>query len=312
MTSLQLCDEVEARALTDEIQGNIEQAFVAMARMWEGRGWKALGYRNWQAYCDAELYGISVSRDARPALIEKLFGIGMSQRAISAMLQVDKGTIRNDIARGEISPPEVATGQDGKQYPAARPGPGLADVNREHAARTADFEDVELPDTPGVVDVESVDVTPCRVCGRVDLDDGEYWEDSDLCDTCAARTGTHPDLDMDDGAKQRRCGLCDTWWPGWDALDEHITEVHVPVTPTNDDDTEDGDEEDAPHLSWNEVAGEAWALHDLADGVLNAWPTGVPAPVQMADIRNDLLIAQDRIRDMLRRLPEQPAIRAAS
>ena len=290
MTTVARIDETEARSLLDELVEHVEMAREIARRLYQGRAWLALGYKSWDELCDAELRDrLSIGRDQRPSLVASLRAEGLSTRAIAKATGVSPGTVRNDLSTGGQFLPTSVEGQDGKQYPAARPGPSLADVN----------QDVELPDTPGVVDV-----TPCRVCGRVDLDDGEYWEDSDLCDTCAARTVTHPDLDMHDGAKQRRCGLCDTWWPGWDALDEHITDVHV--TPTNNDEAEDEAWDcGAFTVAWETLLRDVEYLHEFIVG-LGTMPEE-PDPRMAAEVRTHLLIAQDYIRDMLRRLPEQPA-----
>lgn len=361
-----------AEELVGQIVTGLQGVAQAINELAVNQGWLALGYESWEELCGERIQPrVTIGPDARPALATELYQLGHSTRMIAAATGVSQTQARRLVA-GE--PPRLTTGvtRDGVKQPGSKPGLSLADVNREladhcrthrwvvsevndsnlwakngagqsivtaddcgkpsivwhpeafgfgktvslakakqlvaeHPGRPADFEDVELPHMPAaVVDVESVEV------------------------------------EEDDPATMRRCGLCGESFPGWDALTDHVEDTHVtspaevkaptggpvqcpdcPASFTLPDEQDgwdahqhqhhdDLDDDDEPHLSWSEVAGEAWALHDLADGVIGAWPTGDPTPVQLADIRNDLLLAADRIRDMLRRLPEQPAIRAAS
>lgn len=76
-----------------------------------------MGYESWSEWCDSELGGFKLPAIERREVVAELAESGMSNRAISDVLDIDRKTVRRDMAdqAGEKGPPEII-GQDGKTY----------------------------------------------------------------------------------------------------------------------------------------------------------------------------------------------------
>lgn len=59
-----VCNEAEARALTDEIKGSVERTWLLLSNAHERKAWAALGYGSWRDYAMAE-FGLSQSHAYR-------------------------------------------------------------------------------------------------------------------------------------------------------------------------------------------------------------------------------------------------------
>lgn len=112
-----LLAENEARLLTDEINSDAVSVAVKVAQAWRGQAWKALGYKSWEDYADAELPMLGTTRADRHVLLIGLRNVGMSTRAIAAVTGLHHSTVARGVANAT---PEI-TGTDGKTYPATRP-----------------------------------------------------------------------------------------------------------------------------------------------------------------------------------------------
>lgn len=68
---------------------------------------------------------------------------GHSLRAVAGAVGVDHKTVRNDLAGGDMSPPDTVRGADGRTYPATRPArdiePGDVVIDDDGAAHTVDL-----------------------------------------------------------------------------------------------------------------------------------------------------------------------------
>lgn len=110
-------------ALAD-LAGTLERAVEAAAEVqartaaaWTMRADQTLGYDSWEAYCDDVLAlpaHVSWPLESRQQMARFMRSIGMSYRAIGAVLGADQRTIRRDTA-GTPGPLEVQ-GRDGKTY----------------------------------------------------------------------------------------------------------------------------------------------------------------------------------------------------
>ena len=107
-------DELEARSLTDRIVHSTTLAAQLVAEAWQGRAWKALGYKSWESYADAELPMLGSNSSNRHVLLVGLRKVGMSTRAIAAATGLHHSTVARGVANAT---PETTTGTDGKQYP---------------------------------------------------------------------------------------------------------------------------------------------------------------------------------------------------
>ena len=112
-------DEAAARALTDRIVHSTTLAAQLVAEAWQGRAWKALGYKSWEAYADAELPVLGATASNRHVLLVGLREVGMSTRAISAVTGVSKSAIAEHVSGVRNGTP--VTGTDGKQYDPSQP-----------------------------------------------------------------------------------------------------------------------------------------------------------------------------------------------
>lgn len=107
----------EAAAITGRIRAWVNACPIEdIKAAFFGRVWLAMGYESWSEWCDCELDGFKLPAVERREIVAELAESGMSNRSIADVIGVDKNTVRSDLARGENSPPEQITGQDGKTY----------------------------------------------------------------------------------------------------------------------------------------------------------------------------------------------------
>lgn len=131
MTSVEKPDVVGAHRRAETIRNGMigyAAAMEAIGEAYEARDWVALGYADWDTYCEKEFSEkrLRLTREQREQAVLAFRGAGMSTRAIAVALGVDPKTVRNDLAGGEFSPPAAVTGADGKTYSATKTSPGSA------------------------------------------------------------------------------------------------------------------------------------------------------------------------------------------
>ena len=153
----------EARFLTGEIRHRLDGLLPLIKRAYEGRADRALGYESWQAYCAAELNGVRVPLEDRPAAVAELRASGMSTRAIGSAIGISHTEVGRQLrSTGTDVPVQPAriTGLDGREQPSTRPTPQTpastpepapaTDVDPSARATTpADAQPADDPTTPG-------------------------------------------------------------------------------------------------------------------------------------------------------------------
>lgn len=102
----------EARDLTWRIKVVLEGAWELIVEAYHGGAHRALGYSSWDDYCTAE-FGttrIRMPKEDRQEVVTSLRDAGLSTRAISAAVGIDRKTVRSDLAEqvGEMGPPAGA------------------------------------------------------------------------------------------------------------------------------------------------------------------------------------------------------------
>ncbi|OBH84392.1 hypothetical protein A5680_09690 [Mycobacterium sp. E2989] len=103
----------------------------------EHRGWLALPYRTFRAYCAAEFHtdGLRIPRQQRDAIVLSLTDAGESIRDIAAALTIDKNTVLAIQKRArQVS--EIQT-PNPKPAPSRKPPPYIRDFEKA-AARIQD------------------------------------------------------------------------------------------------------------------------------------------------------------------------------
>ena len=133
-----------ARTLVEQIRQAVTVAYDAIAEAYRDQAWRALGYPDWDAMCDAE-FGVRlrIPREEQVELVANLRQQGMSTRAIAPVLGVSKRAAAYVVAGVQNCTPDAVTGLDGKRYPppARHPTP----VADEMKARTRLAERVGHP-----------------------------------------------------------------------------------------------------------------------------------------------------------------------
>lgn len=134
----------EAQGLTDRLRKALNFSAETVTTMYFRRGWAALGYDNWDDYCETEFGAsrIRLPRETRQEMVTSLHQQGMSIRAISAATGHSKNTVMKDVSQSGTPakppvtdlitgddldalnvPPATTTGKDGKSYPRPEPKP---------------------------------------------------------------------------------------------------------------------------------------------------------------------------------------------
>lgn len=122
--------EAQAWELLDGIKVNLADVSELVDRLYEGRGWLALGYESWDYFCQCEIrpYTPRLNVDARRQEVARLTSAGFSQRAIASALGIGLGTVGRDQSsapNGAVVPSKV-TGLDGRtveRHPEVDSGP---------------------------------------------------------------------------------------------------------------------------------------------------------------------------------------------
>jgi hypothetical protein len=97
---------------------------------------EVLGFPSWTAYLADALDGQwKVERDKRGEIIRYLAEQGMSQRAITAVTGVGKGTVYRELAGAPLG--QLITGLDGKMYRRPEPNRVAHEAAERHAAASA-------------------------------------------------------------------------------------------------------------------------------------------------------------------------------
>jgi hypothetical protein len=89
----------EARALTDEIRGDLSATYLTVApkivAAYRGRAWNALGFTSWDEYCKSEFRGPRMVRftDAQlDDIVNTLAGEGLPSRGIASAVGIGHAT----------------------------------------------------------------------------------------------------------------------------------------------------------------------------------------------------------------------------
>lgn len=99
----------QARDVTDRIRTALGVTWELVVEAWTGRAWAALGYGTWDSYIAAEFGSarLRLPAEERREVVVSLRDAGMSTRAIAAAAGVSPGTVRNDLAGGQLCPPDA-------------------------------------------------------------------------------------------------------------------------------------------------------------------------------------------------------------
>lgn len=114
--------EIEARRLTNQINGALTVAWDLVITAYERRVWEPLGYASWDSYCRAE-FGTTRLRlpaEERAETVHSLREAGLSTRAIASATGTDKRTVGRDLATGGADAPPAPQSVTGDHSP--RPG----------------------------------------------------------------------------------------------------------------------------------------------------------------------------------------------
>jgi hypothetical protein len=99
-------------------------AVELLGELYDGQGWQALGYVNWQALCDAELPELKqlLTVAEKRALVVDLRQRGMSLRAAAAPAGISAATAKTWLDEAGVQLATV-TSLDGRVRPASSAGP---------------------------------------------------------------------------------------------------------------------------------------------------------------------------------------------
>jgi len=105
----------DIRALARHVHIALEALMVLVAEAQANDIHTHLGFPSWTAYLADALDGQwRIERDKRGEIVQFLAGQGMSQRAISKITGIGKGTVYRELAGAPLG--QVITGLDGKTY----------------------------------------------------------------------------------------------------------------------------------------------------------------------------------------------------
>jgi DNA-binding transcriptional ArsR family regulator len=171
MTMPAALNSTEARRLTEQLRATLAVAVDLLGRIFDGRGWEALGYPTWEDYCAQELpdlarLGRGLPHPERQAVVAALReDHGMSLRAISRPLGLSHQTVYRDLAASGVQLPRVNS-LDGRQRPGwTGPRGPVVDQSTE-VENQVNAEEEELVE-------DGTDQSElCHLCSGV-IDDGE-------------------------------------------------------------------------------------------------------------------------------------------
>lgn len=114
--------ESDATGITDRIREWVNACPIDdIKAAYFGRIWLAMGYDSWAEWCDCELNGFKLPAIERREVVAELAGSGMSNTAISDVLDISKPTVARDLSGVTNVTPAEVTGQDGKTYTRPKP-----------------------------------------------------------------------------------------------------------------------------------------------------------------------------------------------
>lgn len=156
-----ICAEISAHVA--HVNAHLGQLADHIAEGMRRKVWISLGYGSWTELVDAKGWVFRAATiPERVAIVEMLRTNGMSLRAIGKLVGTGVATVHEDLAAAGVrnpntsatEPTEPATivGQDGKQYPAARPTPAPStDAEPTPSGDMADVDGADLPAGAGTV-----------------------------------------------------------------------------------------------------------------------------------------------------------------
>jgi hypothetical protein len=110
----------EAEAATQELCGLAGRVDTTVIRMTylandilKRKGWKALGFTSFEAYCEARL-PFRLPREVRKEVVLSAIAQGMSVRAAAAVARTSEPTARRDAAETAATASNDAVGSDGR------------------------------------------------------------------------------------------------------------------------------------------------------------------------------------------------------
>lgn len=128
----------EARAALDALRHDLEQAVVQAQRLFDGKGWIALGYMSWSELAEAELRPIfALSKGDRVKVMLQLQEAGMSDRAVADAVGVSDRTVRRSTA-ANAAVDRKTVGRDGKRRSRTKGKPHEIKARREHVRELAE------------------------------------------------------------------------------------------------------------------------------------------------------------------------------
>lgn len=101
------CSPETARTLTDQLRQSLSLSWELLVEAYQRRAWAALGYASWDAYTDAELgeTRLRLPREERREVVVSMTEAGMSTRAISSALGINRRTVMGDQQVVQSAPP---------------------------------------------------------------------------------------------------------------------------------------------------------------------------------------------------------------
>lgn len=113
-------DKPAARVRAQMIRDGLDDLELLVKEAYAARDWLALGYSDWDTYCQVEFRGQRLARESVASLRQS----GLSQRAIASATGLSHQTVGRELATGPSGPVEPAqpvTGTNGKTYQPTRP-----------------------------------------------------------------------------------------------------------------------------------------------------------------------------------------------
>lgn len=139
--------EIEARRLTNQINGALTVAWDLVITAYERGVWEPLGYASWDSYCRAE-FGTARLRlpaEERAETVHSLREAGLSTRAIAAATGLGHGTVGRETAGVPDGTPARVTGTDGKTYSGSPKSTQAEQLERDAGSDRSEPEDQGPP-----------------------------------------------------------------------------------------------------------------------------------------------------------------------
>jgi transposase len=122
----------EARAVLDALRHDVDQLVAHVQRLFDGKGWIALGYMSWSELAQAELRPIlALPKSERIKVMLELQEAGMSDRAVADAVGVSNQTVRRSTGTN-VPVGRKTTGRDGKKRSRAKGKPHEIKARRQH------------------------------------------------------------------------------------------------------------------------------------------------------------------------------------